>query len=196
MCLLAAKWFSSINTPLMRSTCHMLRPPQRVGGTPDAWCYCHTRNCHFQICLNPPVCHTSTQVLRTEERRDIEKQLQTREENNSKLLKSTNTFALFKWVWTLSAELLLTLPALICPADKWPPAVHSYLRVREGACVSVSVRVCVCASPLLPKWGDKGDTESLMSSLTVRIHVSLFLPANTCCSARCKIQPNTACNTH
>lgn len=95
MCLLAAKWFSSINTPLMRSTCHMLRPPQRVGGTPDAWCYCHTRNCHFHICLNPPVCHTSTEVLRTEERRGVDKQPQTQEENNSKLLKSTNTFALF-----------------------------------------------------------------------------------------------------
>lgn len=48
---------------------------------------------------------------------------------------------------------------------------------------------CVRASLLCPKWGDKGGAESLMSSLTGRIHVSLFLPANTCCSGRGKIHP-------
>lgn len=54
------------------------------------------------------------------------------------------------------------------------------------ACLHVFVRMC---TPLASKWGDKGGAESLMSSLTGRIHVSLFLPANTCCSGWGKKNP-------
>lgn len=106
----------------------------------------------------------------------------TQNNNDGKLLNSTNTFLLLGVLLHASVELLLTLPALICPADKWPPAALC-------TCVCVRMWWCVRASLLCPKWGDKGGAESLMSSLTGRIHVSLFLPANTCCSGRGKIQP-------
>lgn len=51
--------------------------------------------------------------------------------------------------------------------------VHLYM------CIHVFVSICTLLSS---KLGDKGGVESLMSCLTGCIHVSLFLPANTCCS--------------
>ena len=51
--------------------------------------------------------------------------------------------------------------------------VHLYM------CIYVFVSMCTLLSS---KLGDKGGVESLMSCLTGCIHVSLFLPANTCCS--------------
>lgn len=49
---------------------------------------------------------------------------------------------------------------------------------------------------LSSKWWNKGGAQSLMSNLTVCIHVSLFLPANTCCSGWGGNPPNAAYNTH
>lgn len=76
-----------------------------------------------------------------------------------------------------------------------------FVQLKVATCCFVHLytwmHVFVCTCTFLPsKWGDKGGAESLMSSLTGRIYVSLFLLANTCCSGRGKIHWILQCNTH
>lgn len=122
------------------------------------------------------VCFTDMNATRSAEVGKKKKNSpQTKNFSNSKKRFSTSLSVLH-----LSNELLLTLPALICPADKWPPAALC-------ACMIVCMRWCVRALFTPRNEETKGGTESLMSRLTERIHVSLFLPANTCCSGWSKI---------
>lgn len=69
-----------------------------------------------------------------------------------------------------------------------------FVQLIVATCCFVHLCLCLCvrALPLSSKWGDKGGAESLMSSLTGRIHVSLPLPTNTCCSGWGKNPPNAA----
>lgn len=103
-----------------------------------------------------------------------------------------------KKVWTL--HLNTSHPHIHPESFCWLPLLWLVLLIVATCCIvplytCMWVSVCTCTL-LSAKWEDKGGAESLMSSLTGCIHVSLFLATNTCCSGWDETYPTPQSSTH